>query len=100
MQMQTQAAIALFREKIMQYLAETRSRLRQTNSMFNLFPAPQPNAFFDGKFDGVSQSDDTNSDNDWDYDDRLLGKRNNKAISSWVRTEYRGTTNSPPVECC
>lgn len=98
-QMQPPTAVALFREKIMQYLAETRSKLRQRNSMFNLFSAPQPNAYFDGQFDGASQPDDTSSDDDWDYDDRLLGKRNNKSISSLVRTEYRGTTNAPAVEC-
>lgn len=100
MQSQTLSPIAVFHQKIMQHLEEQRSRLRQRRPLFDVFAAEvPPMAGFKEQhnYEPVIRDDDNRqAGNVRDYDIYLLGKRNNKAASSWVRSEHRPLPQTVP----
>lgn len=92
---ETPSPISQFHRRIVQHLEEHRAKLRQRQQMFNVFAAELPiiPGFNDQRdYDYKPQllhDDNRQADDDRKYEAFLLGKRNNKAASSWVRSEHR-----------
>lgn len=90
------SALTILHQQILQHMAEYREKLRQRSQILSVFGETQPNIGDverigdESESDGGDDSDDYSSDEKSDNAEFLLGKRNNKAVSSWVRSEYRG----------